>query len=188
MKVYVVRHGQSLTNKAEQWTGWLDVPLTDKGKADAEKAADVIRSVSFGRVFASDLVRATETAKIALPSAEIETSALLREIDVGNIAGKPLNILTEEDRAYIRENGYVAFNGETQEAFRGRVCSFMRTLESLQCENIAIFTHAGWLRAMLDTVLGMYVPRNKVCCHNCTVAVFSYAADQWKLYSWINVT
>ena len=32
MRVYVIRHGESETNKAKKWTGWLDVHLTDKGK------------------------------------------------------------------------------------------------------------------------------------------------------------
>ena len=32
MKVYVIRHGESETNKIHYWTGWLDVSLTDKGR------------------------------------------------------------------------------------------------------------------------------------------------------------
>ena len=187
MKVYVVRHGQSESNKAKQWTGWLDAPLTDKGREDAERAGALMKGVSFDRVFASDLVRATETARIVLPSAVFQTSPLLGEINVGDIAGKPLDVLTEAERAYIRVNGYVGFNGESQETFRGRVRTFMDELASLRCENAAIFTHAGWLRAMLDAVIGTYIPRNKLCCHNCTVAVFEYADGQWRLYSWINV-
>ena len=188
MKVYVVRHGQSETNQASKWTGWLDVHLTEKGREDAKKAKAVIQNVSFDKVFASDLVRARETARIVLPNITPQTSHLLREINVGDIAGKPLDILSEKQRAHIRENGYVEFNGESQKAFCDRVRSFMYDLEALQCENVAIFSHAGWLRAMLDTVVGMYIPRNKVCCNNCALAVFEYLESGWRLYSWINVT
>lgn len=28
MKVYVIRHGESETNREKKWTGWLDVNLT----------------------------------------------------------------------------------------------------------------------------------------------------------------
>lgn len=64
----------------------------------------------------------------------------------------------------------------------------MKTLEGLSCENVAVFSHAGWLREMLDTVIGIYIPRKQVCCNNCTVAVFEYTDEIWRLYSWINLT
>ena len=67
MRVYVIRHGESETNYKKQWTGWSDVHLTDKGKEDAKKARDFLKHISFDKIFASDLVRAVETAKIALP-------------------------------------------------------------------------------------------------------------------------
>ena len=34
MRVYVIRHGESETNRAKRWTGWVDAHLTDKGKED----------------------------------------------------------------------------------------------------------------------------------------------------------
>ena len=37
MKIYFIRHGESLTNQTGTWTGWSDVPLTDKGIEDAKK-------------------------------------------------------------------------------------------------------------------------------------------------------
>ena len=43
MRVYVIRHGESETNKAKKWTGWLDVHLTDKGKDDANKAGNFLK-------------------------------------------------------------------------------------------------------------------------------------------------
>ncbi len=185
MKVYVIRHGQSETNLKGLWTGWLDVNLTQKGREDAKCAGEYLKGVKFDKVFSSDLIRAVDTAKIAT-GCEPEKSMLLREVNIGNIADKPLDILTEEQRKRIWQDGYVEFEGESLDEFSARVDKFKAYLETLDCDNVAVFSHAGWLRTMLDSVVGVRLPRKNVCCNNCTVAIFEYT-DQWKLHSWINL-
>lgn len=188
MRVYVIRHGESETNKAKKWTGWMDVHLTDKGKDDAKKAGDFLKCISFDKIYSSDLIRARETAEIAIPDHRYETSELLREINVGSLAGKPLPVLTEEQRLDIEKNSYMAFGGESKKEFNNRVAGFMKRLEALSCENVAVLSHAGWLLEMLDIVVGIDKPGKKVCCNNCTVAVFEYTGEMWKLHSWVNMT
>ena len=47
--------------------------------------------------------------------------------------------------------------------------------------------HAGWLRSMLDLVVGTVLPRDAVCCNNCTIAVFEYTGSKWRLHNWMNL-
>ncbi|MBQ8526496.1 MAG: histidine phosphatase family protein [Clostridia bacterium] len=188
MRVYVIRHGESETNRAKKWTGWLDVNLTDKGKADAKKAGDFIKHISFEKIYASDLSRAGKTAEIAIPGCKYETSALLREINVGSLAGNPIDSLTDKQRDRNAEVGYVDFGGESKTEFNDRISRFMKELEGSECENVAVFSHAGWLCGMLNIVLGSYVPRKHVCCNNCTIAIYEYTNKTWRLHSWINFT
>lgn len=188
MKVYVIRHGESETNVTRRWTGWLDVHLTEKGRRDGEKAGEILRSVPFDRVFSSDLARARETAQVALPGVAVETTSLLREIDVGTLENQPHSTLTEAQKSRIGPYGYADFGGESREEFKSRVRQFLALLEGLECENVAVFSHAGWLREMLDEVVGMRLPRDRIRCNNCAVAVLEYADDGRWLYSWINVT
>lgn len=188
MRVYVIRHGESETNLAKKWTGWLDVHLTDKGKEDAKKAGGFLKSFSVDKIFASDLIRAIETAEIALPDRSYETSPLLREINVGTLASKPLSIVSDEQRERIAKCGYVDFGGETKEHFNSRIRQVMNELETLNCETVALFTHAGWMRGMLDAVIGSYLPRKQVRCNNCTIAIFEYIGGIWQLHSWINLS
>ena len=50
MRVYVVRHGESETNKIHYMTGWLDVSLTEKGREDALFARSVLEGVEFDKI------------------------------------------------------------------------------------------------------------------------------------------
>ena len=39
----LIRHGQSEWNQQKRFTGWGDVGLTDKGRAEAKKAGELIK-------------------------------------------------------------------------------------------------------------------------------------------------
>ena len=64
----MVRHGQSIWNLENRFTGWTDVPLTEAGAGEARTAADLMASedMSFDVVHTSVLRRAIGTANIAL--------------------------------------------------------------------------------------------------------------------------
>ena len=62
----LVRHGESRWNLANKFTGWVDVPLSDRGIREAEKTALRLKGVSFDVAFTSKLVRAHETLLIIL--------------------------------------------------------------------------------------------------------------------------
>lgn len=186
MLVCFVRHGESECNKEKKLTGWIDAHLTDKGKTDARKAGSIIESINFDKIYSSDLCRARETAEIAIPGCEYETSVLLREIHMGEMAGKRGADLEPELFERVIGYGYKDYGGESIEEFSERIAQFAKVLEAETCGNIAVFTHAGVLQKMMDIVIGTYIPRRKVCCDNCTVAIFQYENGIWKLHSWIN--
>src|SRR5258708_5332734 len=62
----LIRHGQSLWNLENRFTGWVDVPLTDTGREEARRAAAVIRDLRFTVAYTSALSRAQETLAIIL--------------------------------------------------------------------------------------------------------------------------
>ena len=65
-KLILVRHGQSLWNMQNKFTGWADIPLSEKGIKEALSAAKKIESISIDVAFTSKLVRAQETLFIIL--------------------------------------------------------------------------------------------------------------------------
>ena len=63
-KLVLVRHGESLWNKENRFTGWKDVDLSEKGKAEAIEAGKRLKEegFSFDKVYTSVLTRAIKTA------------------------------------------------------------------------------------------------------------------------------
>lgn len=62
----LLRHGQSLWNAANKFTGWVDVPLSERGRAEATIASCKLRTYRVNVCFTSMLMRALETAVICL--------------------------------------------------------------------------------------------------------------------------
>ena len=91
-RLVLIRHGQSQWNLENRFTGWVDVPLTDAGRAEARRGAELIRSLRFDRAFTSVLRRAQETLTIVLevigqPNLPIEADAALNERHYGALQG-----------------------------------------------------------------------------------------------------
>lgn len=65
-KLILLRHGQSVWNEANLFTGWVDVPLSTKGIEEALKAGDMIKNISIDLIFTTFLIRASMTAMLAM--------------------------------------------------------------------------------------------------------------------------
>ena len=186
MKVFMIRHGESETNRSGSWTGWLDVSLTEKGRAEAEAVGKLISEIKFDKIYVSDLSRAVTTAEIAIPGCEYETLSILREINVGSIAGQPLNVVRESEKAVLDKDGFRIFGGESRAELGDRVKAFREMLEGQNYDYVAVFSHAGFIKKYLDAVLGIDVSLKNILCRNCSLAIFEYSDKSWQLHSWIN--
>jgi len=76
IKLVLLRHGESTWNKENRFTGWIDVPLTEKGVQEAKESGQILKKegYTFDVVFTNVLKRATKT-----------TDVVLREMDLVNV-------------------------------------------------------------------------------------------------------
>jgi 2,3-bisphosphoglycerate-dependent phosphoglycerate mutase len=93
-KLVLVRHGQSVWNLENRFTGWVDVDLTEKGIEEAHRAGKELKKngFSFNLAYVSVLKRARKTLDIILKEMdeediEIETSWKLNERHYGALQG-----------------------------------------------------------------------------------------------------
>ena len=89
MKVYFIRHGQSLGNAEFRFLGHTDLDLTELGYAQAEATSDYLSDVRFDAIYSSDLLRAYNTA---VPNAKKRNLSVipregLREVFCGDWEG-----------------------------------------------------------------------------------------------------
>lgn len=68
MKLVLLRHGQSIWNKENKFTGWTDVDLSEQGIEEAKEAGKILKqnNITFDIAFTSVLKRANKTLNYAL--------------------------------------------------------------------------------------------------------------------------
>lgn len=62
----LLRHGASVWNDKNLFTGWVDIPLSPKGVQESLKASEVISKIPIDLIFTSTLIRAQLTAMLAM--------------------------------------------------------------------------------------------------------------------------
>lgn len=94
IKLVLVRHGQSIWNLENRFTGWTDVPLSDQGVKEAQEAGMVLKEkgFTFDLAFTSVLKRAEDTLdyilkEMNLSDIEIRHSWRLNERHYGALQG-----------------------------------------------------------------------------------------------------
>ena len=94
LRLILLRHGESVWNKENRFTGWTDVDLSERGIREASEAGKVLKENNFQPVFAytSVLTRAIKTLNLALESMDrlwipVEKSWHLNEKHYGNLQG-----------------------------------------------------------------------------------------------------
>lgn len=65
-QLILLRHGESMWNRLNLFTGWVDVPLSNKGVQEALKAGERIQNIPIDIIFVSSLIRSQMTAMLAM--------------------------------------------------------------------------------------------------------------------------
>lgn len=75
----LIRHGQSVWNKENKFTGWVDVDLTEKGIEEAGRAGELLADYKFDEAYTSVLMRANKTLDIILKKTEQEDIPITKD-------------------------------------------------------------------------------------------------------------
>ena len=83
MKLILVRHGESIWNKENKFTGWTDVPLSEKGINEAIEAGKILKKngYTFDVAYTSVLKRANDTLNYILDELNLNTKMLVQVHD-----------------------------------------------------------------------------------------------------------
>ncbi|MFL2973995.1 MAG: 2,3-bisphosphoglycerate-dependent phosphoglycerate mutase [Marine Group II euryarchaeote MED-G38] len=65
-RLILIRHGQSIWNAENRFTGWTNVELSAQGEQEAQNAGNLLSKIKIDSIHTSDLIRAQKTAEIIM--------------------------------------------------------------------------------------------------------------------------
>ena len=193
MKIYIVRHGETLANKKGVLQGTLDTPLSELGLSLAHKTGVGLKDIHFDICFTSPLDRALNTAKIILEENNFKDTKLvkedaIKEMNMGDWEGLPFKgdtpIPVDQSEMFFTNpfNLKPIPNGETTLEVCERTQKFLFDLvKENKYENVLISTHGFATRALLNFMYENkedfwqgHVP------YNCAVNIIEYKDGEFK--------
>lgn len=187
MEVYLVRHGQSMAN-ARGTVSRPTTPLTAKGKVDAKNAGKMLKGTKFDKIFTSPYLRAIQTQEIAM-GVKGEILDCIHEFDCGKMEGHTwdycLKKYCKNGHILWEDDDFSSVGGESYFDVRARAREFLAYLETLSCERVVAFSHAGFMLTLLDEILHHENKKNRnIDCDNGCVCVIHNENGEWRIRSW----
>lgn len=167
MRLYIVRHGESVDDIEDCYGGVADFPLTEKGRQQAEDAAEKLRHAKIEKVYSSPLARAKESAEIISSTLSAGPVIVIDDLQERNTYGvlsgvnkKRAEELFGRVLAQLKEKpGYskeTILGGEEYESFVTRVARALDAVSSHATENgvstAVVLTHGKFTQALFERV------------------------------------
>ncbi len=161
-QLVIFRHGQSVWNLENKFTGWIDVDLSEKGISEAQQAGIKLKGFSFDFAYASALQRAQKTLNLALqaaghPNLSPIYNQALNERMYGDLQGLDKEETAKkfgEDQVKIWRRSFDVPppNGESLKDTADRVIPYFESeiIPKLKAgKNVVIAAHGNSLRALI---------------------------------------
>jgi 2,3-bisphosphoglycerate-dependent phosphoglycerate mutase len=160
----LVRHGESQWNLENRFTGWVDVPLSEKGTSEANAAGERLKkeNIHFDKAYTSNLQRAQNTLKLILeklgqPGLMTEKDQALNERHYGDLQGlnkaeTAKKFGDEQVKIWRRSYDIAPPNGESLKDTAARTLPYFesRILKDLKAgKNVLVAAHGNSLRSIV---------------------------------------
>ncbi|MBW3084431.1 Glucosyl-3-phosphoglycerate phosphatase [Austwickia sp. TVS 96-490-7B] len=195
-RVVLLRHGVTTHNARGLWQGHLNTPLSPTGLDQARRVAPVLAGYGLAGIWASDLDRASRTARIVADHADMSVTvdARLREIGVGHWQGRDAadvekaspgvlaRLAAGED---VRRGGHGETVAEVVRRARPSLDEVIATLHPGQ--TALVVTHGVCARALAADLVGMDQRTAWLCLSglgNCHWGELVHVGDRWRIAVW----
>ena len=162
LHLMLVRHGETEWNVQRRYQGQMDVPLSGLGRQQAELVAERLSAGKIDAVYASDLSRTWQTARIIAEKCNLEISPepRLRELRFGVFEGLTFDEAEAKYpdmiSAWLKDFNNTPDGAETIDAFNARIISLLDDLKRKHNEqSVLLVGHGGSLSEILRAVLGL---------------------------------
>ncbi len=150
---YLARHGETAWTISGQHTGRTDLPLTERGEANARRLGERLSGLIFAKVFTSVLQRARKTCELAGFGSVAQIDGDLVEWDYGEYEGRlTVDILKERPDWQLFRDGCPGGESPEQVAARAdRVVGRVRAIAG----DVLVFSSGHFLRVLATRWIGL---------------------------------
>ena len=181
MKLYFVRHGQTLFNLKHRVQGWCDSPLTQEGIKQSMAVGKGLEDVEFCAAYCSTSERAIDTANYIIGDRKIPLTPLkgLKEMNFGTFEGEyEADVLAKDGSSH--DFGFLEAGGETFPLTTKRMVNTIERIAHKHTDDILIVSHGI---SIMCTLLGLsqlkvHAFRNGgYYLDNCCVSIVNYDGE-----------
>ncbi len=165
MRLFLIRHAESVANAERRWQGHADFPLSEHGEGQALRVGQAIANAGLSApvIYSSPLTRARATADAI--AARLETAITewdaLKEYDVGAFSGRTLNEIRAENAEWVSSfektrDWYQVPGAETPADRAKRALAVIEELLNKHPDGSEVIcvTHGGIMQFFLAAILG----------------------------------
>ncbi|HEX8882118.1 MAG TPA: histidine phosphatase family protein [Candidatus Acidoferrum sp.] len=150
---YLARHGETAWTITGQHTGRTDLPLTERGEANAHRLGERLSGLTFAKVFSSPLRRAMRTCELAGFGSVAQIDADLVEWDYGEYEGRlTVDILKEHPDWQLFRDGCPG--GESPQQIAARADLVVSRLRAVTGD-VLVFSSGHFLRMLATRWIGL---------------------------------
>jgi len=169
MRVFFMRHGEGVDDVEDRYGGWGDLPLSKKGKEQAQGSVEKVKKTNVDKVLSSPLKRALETAEIVGRGVglKIEKWLYLKERNTyglmcGEVKGEMKEKYPELYNAY--EDDEFVLGSERYEDLVKRLKVMIEKIQNFDAKRILAVTHGKFLATFCQEFLGKELDKKDDCC------------------------
>ena len=167
IRLILVRHAVTQWNEEKRYLGITDLPLSNRGKQQAEALAIILMKENIDLIYSSDLKRAVETANFIGRDRDTKliSDHRLRELNFGVFEGLTFSDAQDEYpemiAAWLKDYNQPPAGGEMLSSLTSRIQSFLDDLRAIEApKTVLVVTHGGALREIFRQFLSMPIDKH----------------------------
>lgn len=177
--ICLIRHGETEWNKLNKLQGRSDIPLNERGCAEAHDCGKYLKKDNWDAIITSPLLRAKQTAveiSSVLEMSSIEEHHDLVERDYGLASG-----LLPEERSTLFPDGLIP-GIEAWEDLSERMMQAMASIaQKHENKKIIVVSHGAAINAVLATISNGDIGTGKTNLKNCSRNYLEFNDSEWKI-------
>lgn len=192
MRIYLIRHSESIDDVENCYGGIADFDLTENGKEKVRQYRKQTDDFGIQKIYASPYKRAYQTAQILNENIKVELKVIedIRELNSHGIRSGVNKELAKEIFSYVfqkeeyKDTGYYQgktfLGGEDIEEFDNRVKGAIDSIikDSIELKTVAIVTHGNVCKSIFKNILNV---DKKIELDDLATAILDYHDDKFNM-------